>query len=100
MNKILCKVSDEDAKKLYDTIVEVEACHDLHEEAKKKLDCTPMAFKVQMDYYMHTLKVHKTFWMELAVKYLGEDVKDFNSLRYDPVKKAIFRLEGCSECKK
>lgn len=104
MSTILCKVSDEDAKKLTDTIVEVEACRELYENASRRIDCPPPALKLILDYYMHSLKVHKTLWRELLVKYVGEDEasKFYNILRFDTVKKVIFKLEieGCSLCQK
>jgi len=100
MNTILCKVSGEDAKNLYDTIVEVEACRELYDTAKGKADCTPFAFKSIMDYFMQSLKVHKTLWKDLVIKYLGEDVADFDLLRFDPVKKVIFRPGECLTCEK
>jgi hypothetical protein len=103
MNEILSKVSDEDAKILNDSIVEVEACIGLFEVAKKKMDCTPMAFKTILEYYMSVLKLHKELWRNILVSYLGEEdaSKYYMILRFDPVKKVIFKLniEGCNICK-
>ena len=103
MSRILCKVSDEDAKKLIDTIIEVEACKELYDESMKRVDVVPVALKTILDYYMYTLKIHKTLWMELLVKYIGEDdaTMYLKILRFNRVKKVIFQLEieGCALCK-
>lgn len=100
--KIFCKVSNEDDKNLYDSIVEVEACRDLYESATKNFDCTPDALKAILDYYMHKLKEHKSLWKDILVKYVGEDQASsmLNILRYDPAKKVIFLpdIEGCALC--
>jgi PleD family two-component response regulator len=104
MAKILCKISDEDAKKLTETIVEVEACKELYNEATKHIDCQPIAIKAILDYYMHSLKIHKALWKETLIKYIGEEntAKFYNILRFDTVTKDIFKLEieGCSLCQK
>ena len=103
MNKIFMKVSDEDAKVLSDSIVETEACRGLYDEAIKQAQFSPEAMKFIMDYYMHNLKVHKTLWRELLIKYIGEAeaAKLINILRFDVVKKVIFQIEveGCALCK-
>lgn len=104
MNKILCKITDEDAAKLTDTIVEVEACRELYNKATNHIDYQPLALKVILDYYMHSLKVHKGLWRELLVKYIGEDETSqfYNILRFDTVQKVIFKIEveGCTLCQK
>lgn len=103
MNEVLCKISDEDAKKLNDSIVEVEACIELFEVSKKKMDCTPIAFKIILEYYMVVLKNHKEIWRNILIQYLGkEDASKFLPiLRFDTVKKVIFKMiiEGCNICK-
>jgi hypothetical protein len=103
MNQILCKVSEEEARKLYDTIVEVEASKELYDTSMRQMDIQPLAIKVVLDYYINALKVHKAYWRDILVKYLGDDTaSELNRiLRYDPVKKVIFKLEieGCSLCK-
>jgi hypothetical protein len=104
MNMIMVKVLDEDAKKLTDTIIEVEACRELHEEAMKRADYNGLSVKIELDYYMECLKVHKALWREILVKYIGEEDASmmFNILRFDTVKKVIFQIEieGCSLCQK
>jgi len=103
MNKILCKMAKEDAKKLIDTIVEVETCGELYNSAIKSIDCVPEALKVILEYYMYTLKIHKAMWTDILVKYIGEDETALKLpiLRFDRVKEVIFELEieGCSLCK-
>jgi hypothetical protein len=99
----MIKVSDADAKKLTDTIVEAEASRELYEAAIKRVDCVPEALKVILDYYMHALKVHKALWREILVQYMGEDeaTRLYKILRFDTVKKVIFQLDikGCALCK-
>lgn len=103
MNKILCKVEDGDAKILNDSIVEVEACREFYQSSIRSVETTPIAMKAILDYYMETLKVHKSLWQRLLVKYVGEDVvaEKYMILRFDPVKCVIFQLniEGCALCK-
>jgi len=100
--KIFCKVAYEDDRILYDSIVEVEACQELYNNATRSLDCTPDALKAIFEYYMHCLKEHKRIWKEVLVKYIGEDQASamFRVLRYDPAKKVIFLpdIEGCALC--
>jgi hypothetical protein len=102
MNQILCKVSDEDAKKLVDTIDEANACKVLFDSAKTKMDCTSQAFKIILEYFKETQKAHWTLWRDLLVKYIGEDdtSKLYNLLKFDAIKKEILKLEveGCVLC--
>jgi hypothetical protein len=104
MNKILCKVTDEDAIRLTNTIVEVEMCKELYDEAAKRTDFNPVALKTVFDYYIHNMKIHKALWSELLIKYIGEDKSSelYRILRFDTIKKVIFTLdiEGCSLCQK
>ena len=104
MSKILCKVTDEDAIRLTDTIVEVEMCKELYDESARRVDFNPLALKTIFDYYIHSVKVHKALWRELLVKYIGEDKASelFMILRFDTIKKVIFTLdiEGCSLCQR
>jgi hypothetical protein len=104
MNNILCKMTDEDAIRLTDTIVEVEMCKGLYDEAAKGTDFNPMALKTVFDYYIHSVKIHKALWRELLIKYVGEDKASelFMILRFDTIKKVIFTLdiEGCALCQK
>ena len=99
----LAKVNDEDARKLCESITETEACRELYQAAVRQADVLPDALKMVLDYYMHCLKEHKALWREILIKYIGEDeaAKLYNILRFDPVKKVIFRLEieGCALCK-
>jgi len=103
MNKILCKISDEDAKRLTDTIIEVEMCKQTFDESTKKVDYSADALRMIFDYYIHSLKVHKNLWVELLIKYIGEEETStmFYVLRFDTVKKVIFQMEieGCALCK-
>jgi hypothetical protein len=100
--KIFCKVSDEDDRILYDSIVETEACKELYQNAVKSLECTPDALQAILDYYMHCLKEHKRVWKDMLVKYVGEDQASaiFRAARYDPAKKVVFLpdIEGCALC--
>jgi len=103
MSEILCKVSDEDAKRLTETIVEVEACNEYYNKAMKQMDCQPIAIKAILDYLMQVLKTHKMLWTELLIKYVGEEDASamYRILRFDTIKKVIFKIEieGCSLCK-
>lgn len=102
MSKMLIKISDEDAKKLYDTVVEVEASKQMYDMSVRQMNVQPLAIKVILDYYMYVLKTHKALWKDTLIKYLGEDAaaEMLMVLRYDPVKKVIFKLEieGCPLC--
>jgi hypothetical protein len=103
MNKILAKVSEEDAKELNDSIVETEACRELYQEATKRVDCPPEALRYVLDYYMQCLKVHKALWRRILVDYVGEETAStlYNILRFDTIKNVIFQIEieGCKICK-
>lgn len=104
MSKILCKVTDEDAIRLTDTIVEVEMCKGLYDESARRTDFNPLALKTIFDYYIHSVKIHKALWRELLIKYIGEDKVSelLMILRFDTIKKVIFTLdiEGCSLCQR
>ncbi len=66
--RILSKVSKEDARELNNTIIEVEACQGLYKEAMKDLSSSPAALKTLLDYYMHSLKIHKSLWKDILIK--------------------------------
>jgi len=102
MNQIFCQTSNEDAKKLNDSIIEVQICDRLYKESVKRIDISPLALKIILDYYLQSLKLHKQLWKELLIKYIGEDdtATFYNILRFDTVKNLIFKMdtEGCSLC--
>jgi hypothetical protein len=101
---VFCKMNDDDARKLTNTIVETDAAFDIYQKASKDVGFTPHALKVILDFYMESLKAHKALWRELLVKYIGEEdaSKYYKVLRYDTIKKVIFRMEieGCTLCEK
>jgi len=97
---ILCGVSKDDAEKLNNTIIEVNMCEKLYKYAMEDINCSPIALKTLLDYYMFAIKVHKTLWKEIAIQYVGEEkvISSFNSLRFDPLRQVIFQME-CGQCK-
>lgn len=101
---ILCTISNEDAEKLNNTIIEVNMCEKLYKYAIEDINCTPDALKVILDYYMFALKVHKSLWRQIINQYLSEDeyTSSFNLLRFDPIEQTIFKLDSseCLSCKK
>lgn len=102
MSNILCKISDDDAIKLNETIDELQFCEIKYNKAIQS-ECPPFVFKEILEYYVFTQKIHKKIWREILIKYVGEDEasKHYNILRFDPVKKAIFKInfEGCNLCR-
>jgi hypothetical protein len=102
MSKILCKISDEDARTLSDSIIEVETAERVRNEAMGRTDCTPEVLRVIMDYHIHALQAHKALWRDILIKYIGEDEASrlYQILRFDMVKNVIFEMEieGCALC--
>lgn len=88
-------VKEKDAKELTDSIVEVEACRELYEEAAKQTNYSPKALKDVLDYYMQALKKHKALWRDILFKYVGEENAMYyrDVYRFDTYKKVIFLAE-------
>lgn len=88
-------VKGKDARELSDTIVEVEACRELYEQALTQTNYSSQALKDILEHFMQTLKKHKALWRDLLVKYVGEE----NALYYrdyyhfDMYKRVIFLQE-------
>ncbi len=98
--ELLTLISEEDGVALAETIFELEAMKQLFNEAKRSVDCEPVAFEAIMGYYMHSLKRHKTLWTSILNKYVGEEnASNFRSLyKFDIQKRAIFKSKGCTSC--
>lgn len=98
-NKILSKVSEDDAKELTLSIIEVEVCHSLYNEAMKDFSISKNSLQVLLEYYMHVLKAHKTLWKTILIKYLNEDdaSRYEQKCRFDTIKHVIFLLD-CESC--
>lgn len=96
----MIKVNDEVAKKLIDTIIEVETSEKLLNEAKRDVSFDPRVFKTLMEYHVKALKEHRQFWMEVLVDHVGEDfASEYRNLyKFDIYMKVIFiqKVEGCS----
>lgn len=88
-------VKGKDARELSDTIVEVEACRELYEQALLQPDYSRQVVKDLLDRFMQALKVHKALWRDLLIKYAGEEnavyYRDY--YRFDMYKRVIF-LQG------
>lgn len=102
MSNVLCKVNDDDVLKLNALIDELQLCEIKYNKAINS-NCPPFAFKEILEYYIHVNKIHKVLWREILIKYIGEEEasKYYNVLRYDPIKKVIFKINisGCNLCK-
>ena len=103
MNQIICKVSEEEAKRLVDVVTELETTFRLYDDAVRRIDCSPAALKTILDYYVHCQKVHDAAWKAVLLKHVGEDdaAQYYRLYRFDIFKKTIFKLdvEGCPLCK-
>jgi hypothetical protein len=85
-------VEGKDARELTDTIVEVEACRELYEQALREPNYTSQAMRDVLDRFMQALKTHKALWRDLLFKYAGEEnalyYRDY--YRFDTYKQVIF----------
>lgn len=101
-NKILVKLSKQDAVALDITIIELEASLEFYNQSRESMSITPQALKLITDYYMETLRKHKLLWKEILVRYMGEEnASQFSRVyRYDMYKQGIFKMviEGCQLC--
>ena len=99
MNDILCSVGDEDVQKLVETADEAQICEIKYNQLLQT-ECPSFVFKIVLEYYVHTLKIHKQVWREILIKYIGEDEasKYYNILKFDPFKKVIYKMDiqGCT----
>jgi hypothetical protein len=93
--KNMIPVKGKDAKELSDTIVEVEACRELYEQALTQPVYSSQALTDVLNRFMQALKVHKALWRELLLKYAGEENALYyrDLYRYDTMKKVIFLQE-------
>ena len=102
MSKFYIQVTDEEAEKLYNSLLEVEMTRTLYEVATRQMDFSPEAFKILIMYLNESYKIYKIYWNSILTKYLGEDdtSRYFNILRFNPIKKVIYNLEieGCPLC--
>ena len=96
--KELTTIKEKDAKELSDSIVEVEACRELYEQAAKQPNYSSVALKDVLEYFIQALKKHKALWREILFKYVGEENTLFyrDMYKFDIYKKVIFlpEIEG------
>lgn len=95
----MIKVNNKDSKQLTDTIVEVEACQELYNEAIADADFPQQIFKGILEKYMKALRIHKEKWRWVQEKYIEEEDLLYyrDAYRFDVYKKVIFLPENVGE---
>jgi|GEM_PF-5005122 len=98
------KIEASEHIKLAESIFETEASYELLKQAEVDPNISESALKTIMLFYSRALREHKILWLEILVKYIGEDDASLlrDNLKYDLYKKVIFFQENqcdCDSCK-